>query len=67
MRREAPQTLRRHAPRTDLGFTRNRHLNMRKSGKPDLRRGIQYAVSLMQASARIKIVGEYWIARLRGQ
>ena len=25
--------------RTDLGFTRDRHLKMRKSGKPDLRVG----------------------------
>jgi hypothetical protein len=46
MRWEAPQTLRRHAPR---------------------KRGIQYAAAFMQASEHIKIVGEYWIARLRGQ
>jgi hypothetical protein len=46
MRRKAPQSRRRHAPR---------------------KRGIQYAVTYVQASARIKIVGEYWIARLRVQ
>ena len=27
----------RTSERTDLGFTRDRHLKMRKSGKPDLR------------------------------
>ena len=29
----------RTSERTDLGFTRDRHLKMRKSGKPDLRVG----------------------------
>jgi len=40
-REDVAQFLHCHAPRTDLGFIRDRHLTLRKSATADLRWGIQ--------------------------